>query len=210
MKIVFLGSPGVGKGTYADILSRYYKIPHISTGNIFRAMKHDNSELGKKVKALIEAGQFVDDKTTLKVIDDRLSNPDCKNGYILDGFPRTLYQAKHFINIDTVLNFDANEKRIIERLSGRRTCLNKSCQAIYHIKNNPPKIKDTCDRCGGSLVQRKDERPEIIKERLRIYEEKTKPLITFYKPKNKLHEINANGKIPEIIEECKKVLDLFK
>ena len=165
MKIVFLGSPGVGKGTYADILSRYYKIPHISTGNIFRAMKHDNTELGKKVKALIEAGQFVDDKTTLKVIDDRLSNPDCKNGYILDGFPRTLYQAKHFIDIDTVLNFDANEKRIIERLSGRRTCLNKSCQAIYHIKNNPPKIKDTCDRCGGSLVQRKDERPEIIKER---------------------------------------------
>lgn len=209
MKIVFLGSPGVGKGTYAAILSEYYNIPHISTGDIFRALKNEDSEMGKKIKSLIDAGQFVDDQTTLEIVKNRLSKPDCQNGFILDGFPRTIVQAENFNNIDAVLNFEAEEKNIIDRLSGRRTCLNKSCQAIYHIRNNPPKEKDICDKCGGSLVQRKDEQPNIIKERLKIYEEKTKPLVQFYINKNLLHKINANGKIPKIIKECKKILDQF-
>ncbi len=210
MKIVFLGSPGVGKGTDAEILAKHYNIPHIATGDIFRAMKLEDSELGRKVKALIDAGHFVDDETTLEVIADRLSKPDCKNGYILDGFPRTLYQAEHFEGVEAVLNLNASQEVIIDRLSGRRTCVDKNCQAIYHIRNNPPKQEGICDKCGNNLAMRKDQEPAVIKERLRIYEEKTKPLIQFYKEKDILFEIDANGEIPDIVEACKKVLDQFK
>lgn len=210
MKVIFLGSPGVGKGTYASRLSEHYNIPHISTGDMFRAIKHEDSELGRKVKNLIENGQFVDDKTTLEVVANRLSQSDCEKGYILDGFPRTIFQAEHFEDYDIVINYLAREEIILERLTGRRTCESKTCQTVYHVKNNPPKVGGICDKCGSNLIQRKDEKPEIIKERLRIYKEKTEPLIEFYKSKHVLKEIDANGKIEDIINESIKILDLYK
>jgi adenylate kinase len=211
IKLIFLGSPGVGKGTYADAISQEYGIPHISTGDIFRAKKNENSELGRKIKSLIDKGEFVDDETTLKIVAQRLKEADCRAGYILDGFPRTLYQAENFKEkVTAVFNFDAKRKTIIDRLSGRRVCSNIKCNAIFHIKNNPPRSPGICDVCGHDLVQRKDEAPDVIKRRLEIYEEKTKPLIDYYIQKKLLVPIDANGTIAEVVALCKRALVKLK
>lgn len=210
MNIVLLGSPGVGKGTYADILSKKYRVPKISSGNLFHKAIRDQTELGKKVQDYVSSGGLVPDEIVIKLVKERLGKDDCKDGFFLDGFPRTINQAEaldKFKKIDKVLNFFASEGEIISRLSGRRTC--KKCGAIFHIRNKPPKKDGICDYCGGELYQRTDETPETIKNRLRVYHEKTKPLIDFYRKKVLLADIDANYQFPEIdkvISQCDKAL----
>jgi len=204
LNIVLLGPPGVGKGTYAGILSKKYNIPHISTGQIFRDEIKKQSEIGKKVEGFIKKGDLVPDEITIEVVKVRLK--DCKKGFLLDGFPRTIPQAEaleKITKIDKVLNFVASEETIMERLSWRRTC--GKCGAIYHLKNIPPKVDGICDKCGGKLYQRSDETPEAIKVRMKEYDRKTKPLIDFYKKKKLLANIDANypyEQVDKIISQC--------
>ena len=206
LNIVLLGPPCVGKGTYAGILSKKYSIPHISTGQIFRDEIKKQSELGKKVESFISKGDLVPDDITIEVVKVRLKEGDCKKGFLLDGFPRTIPQAEaleKITKIDKVLNFVASEKTITERLSWRRTC--SKCGAIYHLKNIPPKVDGICDKCGGKLYQRSDETPKAIKVRMKEYDKKTKPLIDFYKKKKLLTNIDANypyEQVDKIISQC--------
>ena len=184
MNIVLLGSPGVGKGTYAGILSKKYSIPHISTGQIFRDAIKNKTELGKKVGEYINRGDLVPDEIVIQIVRERLEKDDCVNGFLLDGFPRTIPQAEaieKFKKIDKVLNFVASEEAILERLGGRRTC--RKCGGIFHIKNAPPKVNGVCDHCRGELYQREDEKTEAIKIRMVEYSKKTKPLINYYSEK---------------------------
>jgi len=211
LNVVLLGSPGVGKGTYAELLSKKYKIPHISTGQMFRDAIKENSELGKKVEEFIAKGDLVPDEITIEIVKVRLKAEDCKKGFLLDGFPRTIPQAEALEKIrkvDKVLNFVASDKTITERLSWRRTC--GKCGAIYHLKNIPPKVDGICDKCGGKLYQRSDETPEAIKVRMKEYDKKTKPLIDFYKKKKLLANIDANypyEEIDKIISQCDKEIE---
>ena len=206
LNIVLLGPPGVGKGTYAGILSKKYNIPHISTGQIFRDEIKKQSELGKKVESFIKKGDLVPDEITIEVVKVRLKEVDCKKGFLLDGFPRTIPQAEaleKITKIDKVLNFVASEETIMGRLSWRRTC--RKCGAIYHLKNIPPKVDGICDKCGGKLYQRSDETPEAIKVRMIEYDRKTKPLVDFYKNKKLLTDIDANypyEQVDKIISQC--------
>lgn len=210
MNIVLLGPPGVGKGTVAAILSGKYKIPHISTGNMLREAISRGTALGKQAKEFVDAGKLVPDELVTKMVKERVSQTDCKGGFILDGYPRTSAQAKalqEFAAVGAVLDFDAPFKTIVERISGRRTC--RKCNAVYHIKFNPPKREGVCDRCGGELYQRSDEKPGIITERLKVYEEQNKPLIDYYRNEGMLAEIDASYHITEIdriVRQCDKVL----
>jgi len=190
MNIILLGSPGVGKGTYATELSKRLNIPHISTGDIFRKHMAESTELGVKTKEFIDKGQLVPDSITIEMTKQEFEK--CPNGFLLDGFPRTIAQAEAFetTKINMVLNFIADDEIIIQRLSGRRTC--KQCSAIFHIKNIPPKKEGVCDKCGGELYQRDDEKPEVIKNRLDVYNKQTKPLIDYYKGKGLLKEVKVN------------------
>jgi adenylate kinase len=211
LNIVLLGPPGVGKGTYAGILSKKYNIPHISTGQMFRDAIKEGSELGRKVEGFISKGDLVPDEITIEVVKVRLKEKDCNKGFLLDGFPRTIPQAEaleKIRKIDKVLNFVASDETITERLSWRRTC--KKCGAIYHLKNIPPKVEGICDKCGGELYQRSDETPAAIKVRMKEYNRKTKPLIDFYKKKKLLANIDANypyEKIDKIISQCDKEIE---
>ncbi|MBN2454673.1 adenylate kinase [Candidatus Woesearchaeota archaeon] len=210
MNIVLLGAPGVGKGTCAEVLAKKHSIPHISSGDIFREAVAGESELGKKVKQYLDRGELVPDELTVEVIRQRLEKDDCKKGFLLDGFPRTIAQAeslKKFSKIDHILNFTAVKKLIVERLSGRRTC--RKCGAIYHIKYFPPKLEGVCDKCGGELYQRSDEAPDVVMKRLAVYEEQTKPLIDYYRNEGTLTDIDANypaEEIGKIIEQCEEAI----
>lgn len=208
MRIVMLGAPGVGKGTIAKMLMEKKGIPQISTGDLLREAVKNKTKLGLKAKSYMEKGELVPDEIVTNILKERIDKKDCKNGFILDGFPRTIKQADALvggnIKIDYVLNFKASEKTIIQRLSGRRTC--KKCNAIYHIKNMPPEKEGICDRCGGELFLREDDKPEAVKERLRVYKEKTEPLIEYYKNNGLLKNINAEGTPEGILRECLKVL----
>jgi adenylate kinase len=211
LNIVLLGAPSVGKGTYAGILSKKYNIPHISTGQMFRDAIKEGSKLGKKVDGFISKGDLVPDNITIEVVKVRLKEEDCKKGFLLDGFPRTIHQAESLEKIkkiDKVFNFVASKETITERLSWRRTC--GKCGAIYHLKNIPPKVEGICDKCGGELYQRSDETPEVIKVRMKEYNRKTKPLIDFYKKKKLLVNIDANypyEEIDKIIAQCDKKIE---
>ncbi len=208
MRLVFLGPPGVGKGTYASAISKKYGIPHISTGDIFREEIKKGSELGKKVKSYVDAGKLVPDDIVIEVVKRRLSMDDCKKGFILDGFPRTLAQAEaldKITKIDLALNFVAPDEVIIERISGRRVCL--KCGAIYHVVYMPPKVRGVCDKCGGSLIQREDDKPEVVKERLAIYRERFSPIIDYYKKKGILVEVYAGEPAEKVIPKIIKVLE---
>jgi len=213
MRLIFLGPPGAGKGTHAKILSERYQIPHISTGDILRAKIKDGSEIGNKAKEFMEAGSLVPDEVVIEMVKQRLQEPDSKKGFLLDGFPRTLKQAEAFdvalsqleVNLDAVLNFDASEAIILMRLSGRRVC--SGCGATYHVRNLPPKVEGKCDACeNGSLIQRKDDNEETIKNRLNVYEQDTAPLVDYYKKKNVLHQVDADLDVKELDEEMAKVL----
>lgn len=212
MNIILLGPPNVGKGTYAGHIEKRYSIPKISTGDIFRENIAKKTGLGAEANNYISKGLLVPDETTINMLLDRLKKSDTKNGFILDGFPRTTKQAealeKNNIKITVVVNLRASEKVLIDRVSGRRTC--ESCGAIYHIRNVPPKKPGVCDKCGGKLVQREDAKPEIFKERLRVYKEQTSPLIEYYKKRKLLVDIDANRELGEIVESVFKVLDRLK
>jgi adenylate kinase len=210
LNIVLLGPPGAGKGTYAGILSKKYGIPTISVGDLFRKAIKDETELGKRVKAYVSSGDLVPDEIVNEVVKNRLNEDDCKQGFLLDGYPRTVNQAESmpaFKNIGVALNFVVSDEVIMERISGRRTC--RKCGAIYHIKNVPPTIDGICDRCTGRLVQRSDEKPEVIKNRLVVYREKTKPVADYLRKKGLVADIDANYPIEEvdkIIAQCEKHL----
>jgi adenylate kinase len=219
MKIILLGSPGVGKGTYASFIKEKYKLVHISTGDLFREAIKQETALGKKAKTYIDQGNLVPDELTVQILKERIEKPDCKEGFMLDGFPRTIPQAEaldKITKIDLAINFFASEKVILHRLGGRRIC--RKCGAIFHLASKKPKKEGVCDVCGGELYQRSDEMPEIVKERLKTYFEKTKPLEDYYKKKGILRDIKADAyigepdfketildKIDEAIDEMKKV-----
>ncbi len=212
MKIVLLGAPGAGKGTQAQSISNKYKIPHISTGDIFRKNISEGTKLGKTAKRYMDAGQLVPDQLTLDLIEDRLKNDDCSNGYLLDGYPRTVVQAefldalleKEHTAIDTALLIEVPKEVILDRMSGRRVCA--SCGASFHIKNNPPIKKDICDICGNNLIQRADDARETVEERLDVYEEQTSPLIKFYEEKGILKVVDGTQAINEIFKNITEIL----
>ena len=210
MNIVLLGSPGAGKGTYAKVLSKKYGIPTISVGDLFRKAIKDETELGKRVKSYVSSGDLVPDKIVIEVVKNRLNNDDCKQGFLLDGYPRTVNQAEvmpTFKNIGIALNFVVPDQVITSRISGRRTC--SKCGATYHIKNIPPKVEGVCDKCYGTLIQRSDEKTAVIKNRLKVYREKTKPVADFLRAKGLVADIDANYSIEEIdkiIVQCDKHL----
>ncbi len=199
LKLLFLGSPGVGKGTYAQVLTEVLSIPQISTGDLLREEAKKDSDLGRQISDIMKRGDLVSDDIMISLIKERIKADDCENGFILDGFPRTIPQAEalqEIIPIDHVFNFKANDEVIIERLSGRITC--KQCGTIFHKSGNPPKEDGICDKCGGELYQRADDTPEAVQNRLVVYQEKTAPLIDFYKNKELLVEIIINKPISEI------------
>ncbi len=208
MNLIFLGPPGAGKGTYASRLGIRLDIPHISTGDIFREEMKKQTELGKLAASYINKGNLVPDEVTIDIVKKRLSEPDCEKGFILDGFPRTIAQADGLehaeIKIDHVFNFLVGEEVLIKRMSGRRTC--KRCGAIYHIETLKPKTPGICDKCGSELVQREDEKPEIIKDRLRVYEEKTAPLIDYYRKRGLLIDTDGDRPIDVVVDELVSII----
>ena len=191
MRLILLGAPGAGKGTQAEILSKLLEIPTISTGNILRAAMKAGTEVGLKAKAYVESGKLVPDEVIIGIIQERLAEPDCRNGYILDGVPRTIPQAQTMedmgIEIDCALSIEVEDEVIVKRMSGRRTC--KDCSATFHVESNPPKVEGKCDFCGGELTIRKDDAPETVKNRLTTYHRETEPLKAFYAERGKLREV---------------------
>ena len=200
MNIILLGAPGAGKGTQAAVICDYLKIPTISTGNIIRAALKSGTEMGLKAKAFIDNGQLVPDDVVIGIIKERLAEDDCQNGFILDGFPRTIPQAEALDNmgvqIDKVVDIDVSDEESVHRLSGRRVC--ERCGGTYHLDYNKPKAEGICDACGGTLVQRKDDSPETVQQRLAVYHEQTKPLEDYYRNQGKLSVVSGEGEIGEI------------
>lgn len=206
-----MGAPGAGKGTQAKLIADKYNLPHIATGDLLRNAVAKQSELGNKANEYMSRGELVPDQIVIDMIKERLENQDARSGYILDGFPRTLEQAKRLSEIedvDVVLNIDVNFNVLIDRLTGRRSCGN--CGAVYHIIHNPPKSANVCDRCGAELSQRSDDREEVIRNRLETYDQRTKPLIQFYENQNKLKNIPGSGGINKIFNSIVVVLDGFR
>ena len=212
MKIIMLGAPGAGKGTQAKKIAEKYQIPHISTGDIFRANIKGGTELGMKAKTFMDQGMLVPDEITIGMLMDRIGQEDCINGYVLDGFPRTIPQAESLTKalaergekVDYAINVDVPDENIINRMSGRRACL--GCGATYHITFNPPVKEGICDTCGQELVLRDDDKPETVKKRLDVYHEQTAPLIAHYKEAGSLHEIDGTQDIKVVFEEIKSIL----
>jgi len=212
MKIIMLGAPGAGKGSQASRIATEYQLPHISTGDIFRANLKEETELGKKAKSFMDKGELVPDDITIAMLLERIHKEDCKNGYILDGFPRTIPQAealkealaKKNEKIDLALDVEATDELIIKRMAGRRTC--PSCGAIYHIVTLQPKVEGKCDRCGADLIQRKDDNEETVKNRLKIYHEITEPLISYYKKEGILEEIDGAEDLDKVFEKVKTII----
>ena len=201
MKLVFLGPPGAGKGTLASEVAKYYGIPHISTGSMFRIAIKNHTPLGAKIKNIIDSGSLVDDETTAALVKERLGEADVGNGFILDGFPRTIRQAEildTFCPLDAVIDFDIPDEAVIKRLSGRRLC--PSCGKNFHIEFMRPQVEGVCDNCRGILVIREDDKREAIVKRLETYREQTFPLIEFYRNKNLLITLDAQPAPPVILE----------
>ena len=209
MKFIFLGAPGAGKGTQAEQVCQKYHIPVISTGNILRAALKSGTEMGLRAKVFMEKGELVPDEVLIGIIKDRIAQKDCAKGFILDGFPRTIPQAEALDNmnvaIDRVINIDVPDKAIVQRMSGRRVC--DSCGASYHISDKQPKVQGVCDACGGTLIQRKDDQPETVEERLRVYHEQTEPLKNYYEEKGTLTTVKGEGTVEEITGRIFSVLD---
>ena len=204
MKIIMLGAPGAGKGTQAKMIADKYGVPHISTGDIFRANIKNGTELGMEAKKYMDQGLLVPDELTVRILLDRVAQDDCKNGYVLDGFPRTIPQAevldseltKLGDHIDYAINVDVPDENIVKRMSGRRACL--TCGATYHIEHVPPKKEGICDVCGSELVLRDDDKPETVKNRLNVYHEQTQPLIDFYTKKGVLKTVDGTVPMEEV------------
>ncbi|MBQ7587241.1 MAG: adenylate kinase [Lachnospiraceae bacterium] len=213
MKIIMLGAPGAGKGTQAKMIAGKYGIPHISTGDIFRANIKDQTELGMEAKKYMDQGLLVPDELTVKILLDRVAKDDCRNGYVLDGFPRTIPQAEVLDkaveelneSIDFAVNVDVKDENIIKRMSGRRACL--KCGATYHIEHIPPKQEGICDSCGSELVLRDDDKPETVKKRLSVYHEQTQPLIDYYNKKGILREVDGSQDMNDVFNAIVAILD---
>jgi len=199
MNLILLGAPGAGKGTQAEVICDRLSIPAISTGNIIREALRNETELGLKAKKFIDEGALVPDEVVIGIIQERLKEADCKNGFILDGFPRTVPQAealdKMGVVIDKVIDIEVADSKICERLSGRRVC--KSCSASYHTLYKPSADGETCDKCGGELICRKDDHPDTVLERLKVYHEQTEPLISFYKSRGKLVVVEGQEEVED-------------
>ena len=210
MRLILLGAPGAGKGTQAEIISKELKIPTISTGNILRAAMREGTPVGVLAKSYVDAGKLVPDELIIRIVQERLSLADCENGYILDGFPRTIPQAEAMeqlgIDIDCALSIEIEDETIVSRMSGRRTC--KNCSQTFHIVSNPPKQEGICDFCGGELTIRKDDAPETVKARLQIYHDETEPLKAFYESRGKLVSIDNQPTIEATTAEIRKALGL--
>ena len=209
MRMVFLGPPGAGKGTVASKAKEYYKIPHISTGDLFRSNIKNETELGLQVKSILASGGLVPDSITIEMVRNRLAEPDCANGFILDGFPRTIPQADALAEmtaLDAVVDFQISAEEVVQRLSGRRMC--PSTGRIYHILFNPPKVEGKDDETGEDLIQREDDKEEAIKHRLDVYVAQTQPLIDYYKGKGLIREVKTNNDLTpdEVFELTKKAL----
>ncbi|MBQ6274218.1 MAG: adenylate kinase [Oscillospiraceae bacterium] len=210
MRLILLGAPGAGKGTQAEILSRELQIPTISTGNILRAAVKAGTKVGLEAKAFMEAGKLVPDAVIIGILRERLAEPDCAGGYILDGVPRTIPQAEAMeemgIAIDFALSIEVDDAVIVERMSGRRTC--KNCSTTFHIVNNPPKVEGVCDNCGGELSIRKDDAPETVLARLETYHRETEPLKAFYEARGKLRLAENQPSIEQTTAEIRRVLEI--
>lgn len=212
MKIIMLGAPGAGKGTQAKKIADKWQIPHISTGDIFRANIKQGTELGKKAKAFIDKGMLVPDELTIELIIDRLHQADCANGYVLDGYPRTIPQAESLTSIlnklgeaiDYAVNVDVPDENIVNRMSGRRACLN--CGATYHIKYAPPVNEGICDRCQNELVLRDDDKPETVLKRLEVYHEQTQPLIDYYEKLGVLRTVDGTQNLEDVFQTIVDIL----
>ncbi|CAJ37629.1 adenylate kinase [Methanocella arvoryzae] len=212
MQFVLFGPPGAGKGTQAKFLSEELNVPHISTGDILRENVKKGTALGLKAKSYMDKGELVPDNLLIDLIKDRLSQPDCRKGFLLDGFPRTIPQAEALDEIlddinkklDGVINIDVGSGELIRRLSGRRIC--RSCGASYHLVFNPPKAKDLCDSCGGELYQRDDDKEVAIKNRLDVYVRQTQPVLEYYKKKNLLIDIDGEKEIDEVTADVKAAI----
>ncbi len=213
MKIVMLGAPGAGKGTQAKMIAEKFGLPHISTGDIFRANIKGGTELGKKAKAYMDAGQLVPDELTVEILLDRVKADDCANGYVLDGFPRTIPQAevlsetlaKTGEKIDYAIDVDVPDSNIVKRMSGRRSC--PKCGASYHIEFIPPKKEGICDNCGSELIMRADDKPETVQNRLSVYHQQTQPLIDFYAKQGALRTVDGTKNMKEVFQEISKILE---
>lgn len=213
MKIIMLGAPGAGKGTQAKKIAEKYGIPHISTGDIFRANIKNQTELGKKAKSYMDQGALVPDELTLELIMDRFQAEDCKKGYVLDGFPRTIPQAEALTKalaeqqdaVDYAINVDVPDEAIVSRMSGRRACI--ACGGTYHIKFNPTRVEGICDACGGELVLREDDKPETVQKRLDVYHAQTQPLIDYYNTQNILKEVDGTLPMEEVFKAIIAILE---
>ncbi len=212
MKIVMMGAPGAGKGTQAQKIAEKYKIPQISTGDILRANIKDGTGLGNQAKAYMDEGLLVPDELVNSLVADRITQDDCKDGYILDGYPRSIDQAEALDKelagkgekLDYAINIDVPDENIINRMSGRRVCL--KCGATYHVEFNPPKVEGICDECGSELVQRDDDKPETVKERLDVYHDETQPLIDYYDKEGILRNVDGTQDIDDVFKEIVSIL----
>ena len=210
MRLILLGAPGAGKGTQAEILSRILDVPTISTGNILRAAMKNGTPVGLKAKEYVDAGKLVPDDVIIGIIKERLAQPDCSKGYILDGVPRTIPQAKAMeemgVAVDCALSIEVDDELIVERMSGRRTC--KECSQTFHIVSNPPKVEGICDFCGGELNIRKDDAPETVKSRLETYHRDTEPLKDFYEKLGRLKTVENQPSIEATTAEIRNTLGI--
>ena len=212
MKIVMLGAPGAGKGTQAKMIVEKYQIPQISTGDIFRANIKNGTELGKKAKTYMDQGALVPDELVVDLVVDRLTKDDCKNGYVLDGFPRTIPQAEALTaalaangeKLDYAIDVEVPDENIVNRMSGRRACVN--CGGTYHIVFNPTKVEGICDACGGKLILRDDDKPETVQHRLSVYHAQTQPLIDYYKSEGILKSVDGTKKMDEVFGDIVAIL----
>ncbi len=213
MKIIMLGAPGAGKGTQAKKLAAKYGIPHISTGDIFRANIKNGTELGKKAKVFMDQGLLVPDELVVDLVVDRFKEPDCEKGYVLDGFPRTIPQAealdealvKNGDAVEYAIDVDVPDAKIISRMSGRRACVN--CGATYHVETIPPKKEGTCDVCGADLILRDDDKPETVEKRLKVYHEQTQPLIDYYQGKGILKSVDGTKDLEVVFNEIVEIVE---
>ncbi len=213
MKIIMLGAPGAGKGTQAKMIADKYQIPHISTGDIFRANIKAATPLGMEAKSYMDQGKLVPDELTVQILLDRVANEDCANGYVLDGFPRTIPQAEVLNQalterndrVDFAINVDVPDENIINRMSGRRACV--TCGATYHMVHVPPAKEGICDRCNSELILRDDDKPETVKNRLKVYHDQTQPLIDYYQQKGILKEVDGTKDMQEVFQNIVSILD---
>ena len=209
MMLILLGAPGAGKGTQAELICQRLHIPAISTGNILREALKSGTELGRKAKTFMDAGNLVPDDVVIDMLKERIAQPDCKDGFILDGFPRTIPQAEALdamgVVIDRVIDIEVPDEKIVTRMSGRRVC--EKCGASYHLVYNPPKVEGVCDKCAGALVQRKDDNAETVRDRLTVYHNQTEPLKSYYAAQGKLFEVNGDRDVEAISADILKELE---